>query len=150
MIERKIQEVHATLNQAVLIIDNSIQNIHLKEYLKLFFLTLQVLHYLQTGQVKTVKSSLKQLQQSIQTIMAPNWPLDEQIFGQTPMECFMWLPKDLNIVLVYLVTVWHSMMAGYMDKAQKYTEKALNHIEFLKSESNFCLLLCFSFHISGL
>uniref|UniRef100_A0A336N1N3 MAU2 chromatid cohesion factor homolog n=1 Tax=Culicoides sonorensis TaxID=179676 RepID=A0A336N1N3_CULSO len=143
MIERKTQEVHATLNQAVLIIDNSIQNVHLKEYLKLFFLTLQVLHYLQIGQVKTVKSSLKQLQQSIQTIMAPNWPSDDQIFGNTPMESFMWLPKDLNIVLVYLVTVWHSMMAGYMDKAQKYTEKALSHIEVLKSQENKPILAVF-------
>ena len=29
----------------------------------------------------------------------------------------------------------HSMQAGYMDKAQKYTEKALMQIEKLKSKS---------------
>lgn len=140
MIERKHQEVLASLNSAVVIIDSSIQNAHLKEYLKLFFLTLQVWHYLQVGQVKTVKTSLKQLQQSIQTIMSPNWPADEQIFGQTPMESFMWLSKDQLYVLVYLVTVSHSMMAGYMDKAQKYTEKALTHIEILKCrfDLSFC------------
>ena len=32
------------------------------------------------------------------------------------------------------VTVMHSMQAGYMDKAQKYTDKALMQIEKLKSE----------------
>lgn len=36
-------------------------------------------------------------------------------------------------VLVYLVTVLHSMQAGYMDKAQKYTEKALLTIDKLKN-----------------
>ena len=39
------------------------------------------------------------------------------------------------------VTVMHSMQAGYMDKAQKYTDKALMQIVKLKSEflSLFCL-----------
>ena len=32
------------------------------------------------------------------------------------------------------VTVMHSMSAGYMDKAQKYTDKALMQIEKLKSK----------------
>lgn len=45
----------------------------------------------------------------------------------------MWLPRDQLYVLVYLVTVSHSMMAGYMDKAQKYTEKALAQIDKLKT-----------------
>jgi hypothetical protein len=38
---------------------------------------LQVCHYLMAGQVKSVKPCLKQLQQSIQTIMQPTWPTDE-------------------------------------------------------------------------
>jgi hypothetical protein len=37
----------------------------------------QVCHYLMAGQVKSVKPCLKQLQQSIQTIMQPTWPSDE-------------------------------------------------------------------------
>lgn len=57
------------------------------------------------------------------------------IYGQNPLESIMWLPRDQLYVLVYLVTVSHSMMAGYMDKAQKYTEKALAQIEKLKSPS---------------
>lgn len=52
------------------------------------------------------------------------------------MESILWLPRDQLYVLVYLVTVSHSMMAGYMDKAQKYTEKALAQIEKLKSSES--------------
>ena len=37
----------------------------------------------------------------------------------------------------------HSMQAGYMDKAQKYTDKALMQIEKLKSE-------CFMQHVASL
>lgn len=77
MIERKTVDVLNLLNNAGNIIDNSIPNPHQKEYLKVFFLVLQVCYYLALGQVKTVKPSLKQLQMSIQTIMAPNWPSDE-------------------------------------------------------------------------
>lgn len=77
MIERKTNDVLALLNTAGTIIDNHITNAHQKEYLKVFFLILQVCYYLALGQVKTVKPSLKQLQMSIQTIMAPNWPTDE-------------------------------------------------------------------------
>lgn len=77
MIERKTSDVLTLLNNAGNIIDNSIPNPHQKEYLKVFFLVLQVCYYLALGQVKTVKPSLKQLQMSIQTIMAPNWPSDE-------------------------------------------------------------------------
>lgn len=77
MIERKPNDVLAILHQASTLIDNAISNTHLKEYLKVFFLVLQVCYYLSQGQVKTVKPSLKQLQQSIQTIMAANWPSDD-------------------------------------------------------------------------
>lgn len=55
----------------------------------------------------------------------------------------MWLPRDQLYVLVYLVTVSHSMMAGYMDKAQKYTEKALAQIEKLKSDEKQSILSVF-------
>lgn len=49
---------------------------------------------------------------------------------------FLWMPKEHLYVLVYLVTVMHSMQAGYMDKAHKYTDKALTQIDKLKSEFN--------------
>ncbi len=107
-----------------------------------------------SGQVKSVKPYLKQLQQSIQTITQPNlMPSDEgihsQIFIQQNLtnlrlivgvdvsagnsgDMFVWMSKEHLCVLVYVVTVMHSMQAGYMDKAQKYTEKAFLQIEKLK------------------
>lgn len=144
MIERKTNDVLTILNQAGTIIDNNVLNMHLKEYLRIFFYILQVCYYLALGQVKTVKPSLKQLHQSLQTIMVPNWPSDEVIFGgQNTLETFMWLPKEQLFVLVYLVTVSHSTMAGYMDKAQKYSEKALNQIALLKAQENKPILSVF-------
>lgn len=49
-------------------------------------------------------------------------------------DMFIWMPKEQLYVVVYLVTVMHSMQAGYMDKAQKYTDKALAQIEKLKGK----------------
>lgn len=46
-------------------------------------------------------------------------------------------------MLVYLVTVSHSMMAGYMDKALKYTDKALTQIEKLKVQEDKPILSVF-------
>lgn len=45
------------------------------------------------------------------------------------------MPKQHLYVLVYLVTVMHSMQAGYMNKAQEYTDKALAQIEKLKGKN---------------
>lgn len=146
MIDRKMNDVLTIFHQASIVIENAIQNLQLKEYLKAFYLVLQVCYYLALGQVKTVKPNLKQLQQSIQSIMEPNWPADELIFGQNgqnPLEMFMWLPKEQLGILVYLVSVSHSMMTGYMDKAQKYTEKALDEIEKLRAQENKPILSVF-------
>lgn len=77
-----------------------------------------------------VKPCLKQLQQSIQAIMQA----DDVFTGPSQGDMFLWMPKEHLYVLVYLLTVMHSMQAGYMEKAQKYTDKALLHIEKLKSK----------------
>lgn len=50
----------------------------------------------------------------------------------------MWMPKEELCVVVYLVTVMHSMQAGYMDKAQKYSDKALTQISRLNGKSSWC------------
>lgn len=55
-------------------------------------------------------------------------------------DMFIWMPKEHLYVLVYLVTVMHSMQGGYMDKAQKYTDKALMQIEKLKSKEKLYFL----------
>lgn len=54
--------------------------------------------------------------------------------------------KRSSICFGFLVTVMHSMQAGYMDKAQKYTDKALTQIEKLKSKYALHLLFpCINF-----
>lgn len=37
--------------------------------------------------------------------------------------------------VLWQVTVMHSMQAGYLEKAQKYTDKALMQLEKLKSKA---------------
>uniref|UniRef100_A0A6I8PEI6 MAU2 chromatid cohesion factor homolog n=1 Tax=Ornithorhynchus anatinus TaxID=9258 RepID=A0A6I8PEI6_ORNAN len=76
-----------------------------------------------------VKPCLKQLQQCIQAISTLH---DDEILPTNPVDLFHWLPKEHMCVLVYLVTVMHSMQAGYLEKAQKYTDKALMQLEKLK------------------
>lgn len=122
IIERKSSDVIALLNQAGACLE-TIPNHHLKEYSRVFHLILQVSNSLQLGHVKSVKEILKQLQRIIQTIVSTNWPPDEQIFGQQPTEHFMWLPKEQLFVLVYVLTVSQSMISGFLEKTQKYTEK---------------------------
>lgn len=59
-------------------------------------------------------------------------------------------------VLVLQVTVMHSMQAGYLEKAQKYTDKALMQLEKLKSklqQLHICLWVLLDFDdcwVSGL
>ncbi|CAH1163585.1 unnamed protein product [Phaedon cochleariae] len=139
LIDKKLQEVQPVLNQAGHLIETWTGAVYQKEYLKVYFLVLQVCHYLMAGQVKSVKPCLKQLQQSIQTIMAT----DDVFMGPSPGDMFLWMPKEHLYVLVYLVTVMHSMQAGYMEKAQKYTDKALMQIEKLKIVENKPILSVF-------
>ncbi|KAG2464432.1 SCC4 factor, partial [Polypterus senegalus] len=80
LMERKLQEVHPLLTLCGQIVENWQGNPIQKESLRVFFLVLQVTHYLDAGQV----------------------------------------------------TVMHSMQAGYLEKAQKYTDKALMQLEKLK------------------
>ena len=96
-----------------------------KEYLQMFYLVLQVCYYLMVGQVKSGKAVLKQLQQSIQTITAPDWPVDADLSKSREADQFIWMPREHLCVLVYLVTVMHSMQAGFMEKAERYTDKAI-------------------------
>nr|CAH7753038.1 unnamed protein product [Callosobruchus chinensis] len=139
LIDKKLQEIQPVLNQAGHLIDTWTGAVYQKEYLKVYYLVLQVCHYLMAGQVKSVKPCLKQLQQSIQTIMAT----DDVFMGPSAGDMFLWMPKEHLYVLVYLVTVMHSMQAGYMEKAQKYTDKALMQIEKLKIVDNKPILSVF-------
>ncbi|XP_038072262.1 MAU2 chromatid cohesion factor homolog [Patiria miniata] len=141
LIDKKYAEVHPVLSTCGSIIDNYTGSDTNKESLKVYFLVLQVCHYLMAGQVKSVKTALKNLQQSIQTITMLH--SDDEPISSNPADLFHWLPKEHMCVLVYLVTVMHSMQAGYMDKAQKYTDKALLQIEKLKILDSHSILSAF-------
>ncbi|XP_054160592.1 MAU2 chromatid cohesion factor homolog [Oppia nitens] len=131
MIDKRLTEVHPVLSLAGQLVETWNGNLQMKEALKVYFLVLQVCHHLNAGQVKSVKPCLKLLQQSIQSITA--YHSEDDYVNVNPNELFIWMPREHMCVLVYLVTVLHSMQAGYMDKAQKYTEKALMQIEKLKA-----------------
>uniref|UniRef100_A0A8C1SFK9 MAU2 chromatid cohesion factor homolog n=1 Tax=Cyprinus carpio TaxID=7962 RepID=A0A8C1SFK9_CYPCA len=131
LMERKLQEVHPLLTLCGQIVETWQGNPIQKESLRVFFLVLQVTHYLDAGQVKSVKPCLKQLQQCIQTISTLH---DDEILPSNSADLFHWLPKEHMCVLVYLVTVMHSMQAGYLGKAQKDTDNALMQLEKLKRD----------------
>lgn len=123
-----------------------------KEALKVFFLVLQVCHHLNKGHNKSAKPCLKLLQQSIQNLTNATGPDSLSIeetnsISPNMSENFIWMPKEHMCVLVYLISVLHSMQAGFLDKAQKYTEKALMQIDRLRTQSQTPDVLLESFHI---
>lgn len=79
----------------------------------------QVCYYLMVGQVKSVKTVLKQLQQSIQTVTSPGWPSDEEMVPTNLADNFQWLTRDHLCILVYLVTVMHSMQVNLANNSAK-------------------------------
>lgn len=122
-------EIQTLLNQANQSVEQYNGAQGQKEHLRVFYLVLLVCHNLNSGQVKSVKPALKQLQQSIQNITQLS---EQEVIPSSSSEMFAWLPREQLCVLVYLVSVMHSMQAGYMEKAQKYTDKALLQIDKLK------------------
>merc|ERR1719232_1856923 len=53
------------------------------------------------------------------------------------------MAKEHLCVLVYLVTVMHSMMAGFMEKAERYTDKAMVQISKMRSHTDAPILSTF-------
>lgn len=123
-----------------------------KEGLKVFYLVLQVCHNLNKGLNKTSKPYLKVLQQSIQNITNVSGPdslaIEETNFISPNMsENFIWMSKDYMCVSVYIISVIHSMLAGSLDKAQKYAEKAFMQIDRLRNQTPEPDMLLESFQI---
>ncbi|KAF0288776.1 MAU2 chromatid cohesion factor [Amphibalanus amphitrite] len=144
--ERKLSEATPLLQQGGPLVDAWQGSSQQKEYLKVFFLVLQTCYYLLAGQVKCSKSWLKQLQQSVEDIA--KWADEDRVpASASTADMFMWLPKEELRVVVYLVTVMHSMQAGYMDKAQKYSDKALNEIGALTASADRPILHTFQLMI---
>ncbi|CAG0879449.1 unnamed protein product [Cyprideis torosa] len=167
MIERKFTEVQPLFTEASTSLEAYTGSSQKKDYLKVHLLVLQVWHHLLMGQAKTVKPWLKQLQSMMQTMSTDEQRkkelmvlfvcvtttkvyisvfnfLAEEPGGQDP-ESFIWLPREHLCVLVYIVTVAHSMQSGYMDKGLKYAEKALVQVENMRSLDNRPVLV--SFHL---
>ncbi|KAG9510231.1 MAU2 chromatid cohesion factor-like protein, partial [Fragariocoptes setiger] len=128
-----VQQLAETLTLAGNLLEHWPGDSSAKEALKVFFLVLQVCHHLNGGCVKNAKPCLRLLQQSIQSLTNALENPGPNTGVMRPDERFSWLPKDSMCVLVYLITVIHSMQAGFLDKAQKYTEKALTQIERLRA-----------------
>ncbi|CAF0765748.1 unnamed protein product [Adineta ricciae] len=110
------------------------------ETLRIFYLVLHIsCSCFGLGQIKSSKNSLIQLQQSIQNLASR--PEEEAYIVTNPLEQFTWLSRDHLNVLVYLLTVFHSMLSGRLEKALKYADKAQAQIEQIKSMDHSPFLL---------
>lgn len=135
--EQQLVDTMASANQ---LLETWQSNQSPKETLKVFYLVLQVSHFLNKGHNKTNRPWLKLLQQSIQnltTLSSTDIPAVEGIIciSDNMSDNFNWMPKDHLYVLVYLISALHSMQAGCLDKAQHYAEKGLTQIERSRSMS---------------
>lgn len=135
------QQLANTLALASNLLENLQGDSSRKEALKVYFLVLQVCHHLNKGYNKSAQPCLKLLQQSIQNLTNASSPdmlaIEEANFISPNMaENFVWMPKENMCVLVYLLSVLHSMQAGSLDKAQRYTDKAMQQIDRLRTQSH--------------
>jgi MAternally-affected-uncoordination protein len=112
-------------------------NLYQIDCLKIFFLIIQVTHFLQCGQMKSVEATLKNLQHYL-NILAQR--LDNQNTEQAivqsaqPMLNMYWMHMDHLGMLVFLLTIVHSIQTGSFEKAQKLIEKALVNLQKLKTK----------------
>jgi MAternally-affected-uncoordination protein len=131
LIQRNPNDLQLTMQPCASLIETcQTNNLNQIESLKVFFLVLQVTYFLQCGQMKSVRNTLKSLQHYIQSLTTREE--SDTNTGSTVLENFQWLPKDLLGLLAYLLTVIHSIQTGCFDKAIKFSEKALINIQKLK------------------
>lgn len=104
------------------------------ECLKIFFLVLQVTYFIQCGQMKSVRNTLKSLQHYVQALATRFDTENEQtvMITPNPLENFYWMHKDHLGILAFLLTVVHTVQTGCFDKAQKFLDKALVNLEKLR------------------
>jgi MAternally-affected-uncoordination protein len=104
------------------------------EYLKIYFLVLQVTYFIQCSQMKSVRNTLKSLHHYVQALATRFDTGNEQslMLTSNPVENLYWMHKDHMGILAYLLTVIHTVQTGCFDKAQKLMEKALFNLEKLR------------------
>lgn len=133
--QRNPGELQSTMQPCASLIESyQTANLNQVESLKIFFLVLQVTYFIQCGQMKSVKNTLKNLQHYVQSLACRNEQDDQaSLFSSTnSLENFQWLHKDHLGILVYLLTVIHSIQTGSYDKAVKLIDKALLNVHKLK------------------
>jgi MAternally-affected-uncoordination protein len=72
-LDRNTNELQTTMQPcAALIEEHQTTNLYQVESLKVFFLILQVTYFLQSGQMKSVRNTLKSLQHYVQLLSSRN------------------------------------------------------------------------------
>jgi MAternally affected uncoordination len=135
LLQRNPTDLQTTMQPCASLIENyQTSNLYQIESLKVFFLVLQVTYFLQCGQMKSVQNTIKNLQHYIDSLLqrianSETNGIDahssDVILSKNPFENFHWMHKDHLSVLVDLLVVVHSMQTGCMEKALKFTDKAL-------------------------
>jgi MAternally-affected-uncoordination protein len=137
-LQRNPNELLTTMQPCAALIESfSTQNLYQVDCLKIFFLIIQVTHFLQCGQMKSVESTLKNLQHYLNVLAQRlDHQTTEQAIVQTqnPMLNFYWMHMDHLGMLVFLLTIIHSIQTGSFEKAQKLIEKALINLQKLKTK----------------
>ena len=131
MLQRNPTELQTTMQPCASLIENFTDaSPNQIESLKIFFLVLQVTYFLQCGQMKSVKNTLKSLQHYSQLFFNRD---EATLITPGRLDNFQWLHKDHLNSLVYLLTTIHSMQTGCFEKVQKLAEKALMSIQKIKT-----------------
>jgi MAternally-affected-uncoordination protein len=136
-LQRNPDELLSTMQPCASLIENfTTQNHYQTDCLKIFFLILQVTHFLQCGRMKSVENTLKNLQSYLNILAQRLENQNEQsiLLNQNPMLNFYWMHMDHLGMLVFLLTIIHSIQSGSLDKAQKLIEKALINLQKLKTK----------------
>jgi hypothetical protein len=86
--------------------------------------------------MKSVENTLKNLQSYLNILAQRLENQNEQsiLLNQNPMLNFYWMHMDHLGMLVFLLTIIHSIQSGSLDKAQKLIEKALINLQKLKTK----------------
>ena len=142
MIQRNSNDLQMTMQPCAAMIENyQTTNQYQLESLKIFFLVLQVTYFLQSGQMRSVKNTLKSLQHFVQSITRRFDSNDNTelslVIAQNPLENFTWLHKDHTTILAFLLTSVHFMQCGIYERALSSCDKAINNIHKLKSRETF-------------
>ena len=103
LLDRNTTELQQTMQPCAALIENhQTTNLYQIETLKVFFLILQVTYFIQCGQMKSVRNTLKSLQHYVQSLSNRN---EEDLITNNQLDNFHWLEKDHLGILVYLVII---------------------------------------------